>query len=280
MADFHRAFEKSWHQCFLPRGHCDIKFGSSTVRSILNRNLIDLVPDNQGTPRAPSTALSTRRGRRANSRQDLIELMCSHDIVVFESGTEDMALPVTQISPLRDPSLLEPACSGRSVSECMAVLPSALQNESWRYTPLAAYRQRLSGLVDVWKDCRRQKPHWRGIFKLSSAPRARAVRLEREPADCSSGQSGYSASAHHMAVVNSVARRLVESAGFETFDPWAATFHAAPSWFDALPVGRGRRKAHPSSSAGSRGLDYEIHSAEAVSDMVTQQLLNQLCTPG
>lgn len=74
-----------------------------------------------------------------------------------------------------------------------------------------------------------------------------------------------------MAVVNTVARRLVEAAGFEVFDPWAATLHAAPNWFDPLPTARGSRRQT------SHGLEYEIHSAEALSDMTTQMLLNQLC---
>lgn len=68
-----------------------------------------------------------------------------------------------------------------------------------------------------------------------------------------------------------MARQLVEAAGFEAFDPWAATLHAAPSWFDPLPTVRGGHRK-------TGGLEYEIHSAEALSDMVTQMFLNQLCT--
>jgi hypothetical protein len=73
-----------------------------------------------------------------------------------------------------------------------------------------------------------------------------------------------------MATANEVARRIVEQAGFEVFDPFAATLHASPSWFDALPATAVRARR-------SKGLAFEIHTAEAVSDMMTQMLLNQLC---
>jgi hypothetical protein len=76
-----------------------------------------------------------------------------------------------------------------------------------------------------------------------------------------------------MATVNEVAKRIVEQAGFEVFDPFAATLHASPSWFDALPASATAVRAHR-----SKGLAFEIHSAEAVSDMMTQMSLNQLCT--
>ena len=111
------------------------------------------------------------------------------------------------------------------------------------------------------------------MFKLALAPRARALHDGTEAADCERAQSGYSAASHHVAVVNSVARRAVEEAGFEVFDPWAATLHASASWFDALPTARGRKRR----DGDGRGLEYEVHSAEAVSDMVTQMLINQLC---
>jgi hypothetical protein len=201
--------------------------------------------------------------------------MCAHDVVVFESGLSDVALPLTELSPLRDRSLLLPACSGAPVDACQSVLPKALKNETWRQMPLAAYRNRLLALMNVWRGCKRAKPGWRGVFKLALAPRARALRDGIvEPADCERAQSGYSAAAHHVAVVNSVARRVVEEAGFEVFEPWAATLHASASWFDALPTGRGRKRARDEQGAG---LEYEIHSAEAVSDMITQMLINQLC---
>ena len=85
-----------------------------------------------------------------------------------------------------------------------------------------------------------------------------------------------------VAAVNALARRLVEASGFEVFDPFAATLHADAHWFDALPSARSgakRRRKRDSDEKGSAlsGIEYEIHNAEAVSDMVTQMLLNQLC---
>ena len=278
VADFHRAFEKPWQQCFLPRGHCDVRFGAGRVLTILKRGLIDLIPHV-----AESSSTQLRQRGKARSQQEVLKLMCKHDVVVFGSGIEDVSLPLTRFSPLRDYSVLQPACSGRPAAECAAVLPAAIKNESWREAPLAAYRSRLSAMMNVWRSCRDQNARWRGIFKLASAPRARAIRQQAELADCSRAQSGYGASAPHLAVVNAVARQIVEGAGFEVFDPWAATLHAAPSWFDALPTAaRGSRRAgRPGAPPGApTGLEYEIHDAEAVSDMVTQMLLNQLCNAG
>lgn len=153
VADFHRAFEKSWQQCFLPRGHCDVVFGGSRVQTILKRGLVDLFPDDPlaSAPLQPTATGSARakRRRQVKTGQDVLGVMCAHDIVVFESGIEDFSLPLTRFSPLRDPSLLQPACSGRPVAECAAVLPLALQNKSWRGAPFAAYRHRLTALLNV-----------------------------------------------------------------------------------------------------------------------------------
>ena len=52
VADFHRAFEKPWQQCFLARGMCDVRFGTSTVRTLLKRPLEHLLP--QGTASLPA----------------------------------------------------------------------------------------------------------------------------------------------------------------------------------------------------------------------------------
>ena len=283
VADFHRAFEKPWQQCFLPKGQCDVRFGSSLFRTVLKRGLVELLPEAavapSGTRSTTSGAPPSRRRSNSRTREELLSLMCAHDVVIFESGLADVALPLTELSPLRDRSLLRPACGGAPAAACQAVLPRALKNETWRQTPLAAYRNRLHALLEVWKGCKRAKPGWRGVFKLALAPRARALRDGApEAADCERAQSGYSATAHHVAVVNSVARRAVEEAGFEVFDPWAATLHASASWFDALPTARGRKRNSRGEVEG-RGLEYEVHSAEAVSDMVTQMLINQLCTP-
>jgi hypothetical protein len=294
VADFHRAFEKPWHQCFLPRGGCDVIFGRSLVQTLLKRGLVELLPKGtaslpsmsttvHGPPTALATAASSAVKRRGASklhrnREDVLALMCRRDIVVFESGIEDFALPVTAMSPLRDPSLLIPACSGRTAEDCAAALSSALRNETWRNTPLSAYRDRMLALMQVWRGCKKVQPHWRGIFKLALAPRARALRERPEAADCERGQTGFSADPHHVEVINRVARSVVERAGFEVFDPWAVTLHAKPSWFDALPKARGLRKPEKGSGLPAAGLEFEVHSAEAVSDLITQALLNQICS--
>ena len=288
VADFHRAFEKPWHQCFLQRGACDVRFGASTVRTLLKRGLVDLLPE--GTASLPRSAISkfpptaaprlahrASNRRTSKSRQEVLSLMCAHDIVVFESGIEDFALPLTPVSPLRDKSLLMPACSGRPAAECAPMLAAALGNETWRQMPLGAYRNRLHAMLEVWKGCKRSKPHWRGIFKLALAPRARALRATPQAADCERAQSGYSAYPHHVRLVNEVARHAVVEAGFEVFDPFAASLHASASWFDALPKARRSRRNGPRADDAETGLEYEVHSAEALSDMVTQLLLNQLC---
>ena len=61
--------------------------------------------------------------------------------------------------------------------------------------------------------------------------------------------------AHDMLQVNDVARRLVRAAGFEVFDPLAATLHADRRWFDKE----------------------DERQAEALADLITQMLINQLC---
>ena len=269
-ADFHRAFERHWQQCFFAkRGSCDVRFGGSRIRTLLKRGLPELLPD---TGAGLHTPPRQAHRRRLAAGVDVLTLMCEHDIVVFESGTSDMSLPTTRYVPLREANVLIATCgNGRPAAECAAVLPAALKNETWRQMPLSTYRRRLVALMQVWKECRSSKgPAWRGIFKLAGAPRARAIHPTQEPADCELAQAGYSSQAHHMATANEVAKRIVEQAGFEVFDPFAATLHASPSWFDALPATAVRARR-------SKGLAFEIHSAEAVSDMMTQMLLNQLC---
>ena len=282
VADFHRAFERHWQQCFLPkRGSCDVRFGASLVRTVLKRGLREVLPE-AAFPQPSSASAKGVNGRRQKlaSGAEALALMCQYEIVVFESGVEDVSMPPTRFTPLRDRNLLLPACAGRSAVECAALLPAATNNESWRATPLVTYTRRLLSLMDVWKACKRAKPLWRGIFKLATAPRARSVRPFTEPEDCERAQDGYSSQPHDMATVNEVARRVVEHAGFEVFDPYAATLHASPTWFDAITPARerphhgGKRAARASRTPG---LEYEIHAAETVSDMVTQMLLHQLC---
>ena len=59
-----------------------------------------------------------------------------------------------------------------------------------------------------------------------------------------------------MQVVNHAARQVVEASGFEVFDPFAVGLHAPASWYN------------------DRG---HSNHADALSDAITQQLLNQLC---
>ena len=70
---------------------------------------------------------------------------------------------------------------------------------------------------------------------------------------------GYNALPAYMRVVNQVARRVVEEAGFEVFDPFPASLHAPSSWFD------------------QNGQD--VQHSDVLGDMVAQMLLNQLCAP-
>ena len=70
--------------------------------------------------------------------------------------------------------------------------------------------------------------------------------------------------AEEVAAARSAAEQAVEAAGFEVFDTFAATLHADERWFDDPP-------ARAQAPGGS------IHASEALSDMVTQMLLNQLC---
>ena len=162
---------------------------------------------------APILLKSSKEERRiGRSRNEVLKLMCAHGIVVFESGTEDLSPPTPD------------------------------HNETWRYTPMAAYRNRLHALMEVWKSCKRDNPKWRGIFKLAAAPKARGLEATPEglnfnPTDCAlqgaalmgapslkrMASQPYSAQPHHVQVFNDVARRAVEAAGFEVFDTFAAT---------------------------------------------------------
>ena len=189
------------------------------------------------------------------SPEQYAKFMCAHDIVVLESGLADVGLPFTEHVTWAVNRVL-PKCAGRSAGECEAALSGALQGETWRRMPLLSYRRRLATLLDIWSTCRRRKPSFRAILKLSPAPRAR-----QRPADCSLAQWGFSVYAHHLQLVNRVARELVERAGFEVFDGFGLTLHAPPSWFDEA----------------RHGVRFKIHESEALSDVTTQAFLNHLC---
>ena len=68
---------------------------------------------------------------------------------------------------------------------------------------------------------------------------------------------GYNVFASYMKGANDIARQVIEASGFEVFDPFPATLHAKKGWFDQ----------------GGRDLQH----SDALSDLVTQLLLNQIC---
>ena len=147
---------------------------------------------------------------------------------------------------------------------------AAGRNESWREQPLAAYVRRLHALLDEWRRCAAiaRRGHggaaraWRGIIQLAAFPRARGLHTEPRASDCSvGGQRGMASEPHHIAEINAIAKKTVEGAGFEVFDPSAATLHANPKWFDAV---KGQ-------------LEYDERKIEPVSDLTTQMLINHIC---
>jgi hypothetical protein len=201
-------------------------------------------------------------GRVGFRRTEQFErFMCKHDLVVLESGLADFALSISAgPSVTFSTNRVRPACAGsRDPATCEAALAPALHGEDWRRHPMRAYRQRLAKVLDMWRRCRAAKPHFRGIFHLSPAPRAR-----QSPSDCKVAQWGFSTQAHHLRVVNEAARELVTGAGFEVFEaPFALALHAPPQWFDDAKY----------------GVRYKIHESEALSDLTTQALLAHIC-PG
>ena len=189
------------------------------------------------------------------------KFMCGFDIVVFESAVHDLASP-----DRRAHRLMQAACSKPDAPCTDADLMPALHNESWRLDLMASYRKHLTELMGMWTRCRdaRQtgaegsgKRHvvsrapFRPIFKLSTAPNP-ATEMKACGAEW-----GYNNIGYYLLVGNAVAREIVEAHGFEVFDPYPATQHAAYSWFDM----GGKDSLH----------------ADAVSDLTTHMLLNQLC---
>ena len=61
--------------------------------------------------------------------------------------------------------------------------------------------------------------------------------------------------AHRMVEANALARRVLEGAGIEVFDPFGASLHASERWFDKA-------------------------TAELLADELVQMLVNQLCGGG
>jgi len=184
--------------------------------------------------------------------------MCSFDLLIFESGTHDFGLPFGDLVTFGK-SRLKEACQGRTQAECHAVLLPAIRNQTWRLEPFHTYRQRLRTLTRMWARCRTKQPNFRVIFKLAPAPRVR-----EQHSDCEIAQWGFSTQAHHMARANAIARAEVEAAGFEVFaGSFSATLHARAEWFDDV----------------KQGIRYHPFESEAISDVLTQLLLNKLCNP-
>jgi hypothetical protein len=179
-------------------------------------------------------------------------LMCRHDVVVVESALEDMAHVA------------------RGRAEAAVGRANTTERAGAMAGTLGAYAARLGRLMAAWHACearRERLPRPRFIFMLARAPRSRALHNERRVVDCEANAPGERAPArawhaHYVAAVNKVARAIVLRAGFEVFDPFALTLHARPQWFD---------REH-----GAR--EYATYEAEALSDMLTQLLINQLCS--
>ena len=192
---------------------------------------------------------------------DYEKLMCDFDVVVFESGVHDIALPDGHKVLIG----LKEACSRRTPCSDADILPVLLRNESYRLDMLSAYRSHLHELMAMWTRChtdreRRRRgapvlPPFRPIFKLAYAP-GDTPGNRRAVSPCSSPW-GYNAHASYMQVANEVARQVVEANGFEVFDPFPAGMHSVRSWYD--------------------GSGSDVQHSDVLSDLVTQMLLNQIC---
>ena len=183
--------------------------------------------------------------------------ICKHDVVVFESGVHDLASPDRRVHREMLKACTRPE-AGCTDEELMPIL----HNESWRLDLLGSYRLHVEELMDMWDRCRdrrrqdsthkSRKAHpFRPIFKLSTAPNPAT-----EMKSCTA-EWGYNTEGWYLLVANQMVREIVERRGYEVFDPYPALQHVPASWFD---VG-GRDALH----------------ADAVSDLVTQMLINQLC---
>lgn len=184
-------------------------------------------------------------------------LMCAHDVVVFESGVHDLASPDRHVHR----SMLA-ACAGARGPCTDAQLLPLLHNESWRLDLLGSYRAHLEELMQMWDRCREQRRRaagsarkparpFRPVFKLSTAPNPGT-----EMSSCTA-EWGYNTEGWYLLVANAAAREIVEAHGYEVFDPYPATQHAARGWYDL----GGKDSLH----------------VDSLSDLITQMLINQLC---
>ena len=169
------------------------------------------------------------------------KLMCKHELLVFESGAHDFGFTDRHAD-----ATLRRVCSGKTPC-CEADVLPVLLNQTWRLQPLVAYRARLLELMAMWRRCQAKAPRFRPIFKLSFAP-VLSLRCDQT--------WGYNTQSWNVAVYNEVARDVVESAGFEVFDPFPAGLHAeSPNWYD------------------------DSQHSDTLSDLVTQMLISQICVP-
>ena len=272
VADFWRAFEKPSGTYCYRRGKCATRFGQGVVETALFH-----YP-------------SWRPGGLANLRDEHYARMCAADVVVLESGRQDVSLPPTAAHPLAaGGSPLLRACAPSALPQrrpdpsdaaaCALAVDAAVQNDSARSAPLAEYAARLSRLLEAWRACKARKPRWRAAFLLSGASRgavrpggggrgaegaagAAAAPPRAPPVECGARfVRGMASHPHGVARLNEVARRMVEAAGFEVLDPLAVTLHALPSWYDKE----------------RRPMEFAPFEAEALSDVMTQAVVGQLC---
>jgi hypothetical protein len=206
----------------------------------------------------PQESRRHSRGVGFASAEQYERFMCKHDVVILESGLADFGLPLDTEMVSFSKSPLLAACGRGAAEECEDAIKIAIKGEEWRRHPATAYRERLAKVIAMWRRCKRKNRGFRAIFKLAPAPRARLRTTE-----CHVAQWGFSTQAHHISHVNDLAREMVVGAGFEVFDGFGVTLHASANWFDDARY----------------GVRFKPHESEAVSDVETQALLSQICTP-
>ena len=272
-ADFWRAFLKEGGSFCYQRRRCAIRFGASEVSMrypTLRGGLEKLLRSDAGT-----AALQHR--------------MCAADIVIFEAGLDDFnlvgGLPAGRSNAtgagkrrrqMKDKKPLGPtlvaACEGKPATECDAALAAA---GGVRFdtsaSPLAEYLGHLRQLLKLWGACRLQRgPAWRAIFKLAAVPPRREPPADARDCSWLKGGYGYASLPHLIRKISQATRAEVEAAGFEVFaGALGATLHAPPQWFDTSSGIKGRLRQVQGAVDPS--------ASEALSDLVTQLLVTQLC---
>lgn len=229
-----------------------------------------------GLSLCPGVVTFTLTGGLANLRPWHHLRMCAADVLVFESAHEDLLAANVPTDDAR----ARHAAAGPS--------DTGLRHEaSWEAQWLAGYAARLKELMREWERCRRERAPrpWRPVFMLGAVPpslatesgsKQHSLRTQRRAGDslmCTGSVEGNSArgggrsrrvgqseppTAHTMQAANTLARELVQDAGFEVYDPVGATLHASPRWW-----GDTISSSHP--------------NAEPLADLLTQSLINQVC---